>query len=296
MIESNQFPLIEIKLTTSSEVNRIKLEASLVGLARNDSQLVFTTESESDETLIGGKSEIHLDSIIKSLQSHGLVFKIGAPQVSYRETITRGVHTDYTFKKSVAGQAEYARVVLAIEPAARGAGNTLNSEAINNSDLIKFLPAVAKGIYSVLSSGPIIGFPIVDLNVTWLDGAYHEVDSSQLAFEVAARTAIRQMIDDASPVLLEPIMKVKITMPEPYLGVVIESLNSRCGKVLGTTDRNKMCAIDALVSLANMFGYGLSLQNISNGLAAFTMDFSHYQIVGPPSDPDNFSPAVAKRA
>ena len=183
---------------------------------------------------------------------------------------------DYTHKKQTGGTGQFARVILEVEPNEKGAGNAFESKIVGGSVPKEYIPGVEKGLNSVLSSGPVIGFPVVDLKVTLIDGAYHEVNSSAIAFEIATRMAMREAFDQAGAVLLEPIMKVEVTSPEEFLGGVIGDLNSRRGQIVGTSMRGNANIINALVPLANMFGYINNLRSMSQGRASYTMQFDHY--------------------
>jgi elongation factor G len=201
---------------------------------------------------------------------------VGAPQVAYRETITRAVSHSYTHKKQTGGSGQFAAVDLEVGPSGVGQGNHFESKIVGGSVPKEYIPGVEKGVESVLTSGPLIGFPVVDVTVTLVDGKYHDVDSSALAFEIATRAGFREALRMAGPVLLEPIMKVEVTSPEEYLGSVIGDLNSRRGQIMGTDTRGNAQVINAMVPLANMFGYVNTLRSMSQGRANYTMQFDHY--------------------
>ena len=221
--------------------------------------------------------ELHLDIKVDILKrTHKVEVQVGAPQVAYREAITRKVTKDYTHKKQTGGTGQFARVILEIEPNEAGAGNAFESRVVGGSVPKEYIPGVEKGLNSVLSSGPLIGFPVVDLKVALVDGAYHEVDSSAIAFEIATRAAMREAFENAGAVLLEPMMKVEVTSPEEFVGSVIGDLNSRRGQIVGTSMRGNANIINALVPLANMFGYINNLRSMSQGRASYTMQFDHY--------------------
>jgi elongation factor G len=224
--------------------------------------------------------ELHLDIKVDILKrTHKVEVSVGAPQVAYREAITRKVTKDYTHKKQTGGTGQFARVILEIEPAEKGAGNSFESKIVGGSVPKEYIPGVEKGLNSVLSSGPVIGFPVVDMKVALVDGAYHDVDSSAIAFEIATRAAMREAFEQAGAILLEPIMKVEVTSPEDYLGGVIGDLNSRRGQILGTSARGNAQIVNAMVPLANMFGYINNLRSMSQGRASYTMQFDHYEQV-----------------
>jgi len=204
---------------------------------------------------------------------------VGAPQVAYRETITRRAEVDYTHKKQTGGSGQFARVKIVLEPQEQGAGFAFESKVVGGSVPREYIPGVEKGVRSVLDNGVLAGFPMLDLKVELIDGAYHEVDSSALAFEIAARAAFREGVQKAGPKLLEPIMKVEVVSPEDYVGGVIGDLTSRRGQILGQEMRGNATVINAMVPLANMFGYVNTLRSMSQGRAQFTMQFDHYSQV-----------------
>jgi Translation elongation factors (GTPases) len=204
---------------------------------------------------------------------------IGAPQVAYRETIGQEIEVDYTHKKQSGGSGQFARVKMVVGPNEAGAGEEFVSEIVGGSVPREYIPGVEKGIDSVKDSGPLAGFPVIDFKVRLIDGAYHDVDSSVLAFEIAGRAAMREAIQKGAPKLLEPIMKVEVVTPEEYMGDVIGDLNSRRGQISGTESRGVATVIMANVPLANMFGYVNNLRSMTQGRAQYTMLFSHYESV-----------------
>jgi elongation factor G len=221
--------------------------------------------------------ELHLDIKVDILKrTYKVEANIGAPQVAYRETVTRKAEIDYTHKKQTGGSGQFARVKLAIEPGEPGSGFQFDSKIIGGSVPKEYIPGVEKGLKSVLDNGILAGFPVIDFKVSLVDGAYHEVDSSALAFEIASRAALREGIQKAGPKLLEPIMKVEVVSPEEYLGGIIGDLTSRRGQVQGQEMRGNATVMNALVPLANMFGYVNTLRSMSQGRASYTMQFDHY--------------------
>jgi elongation factor G len=204
---------------------------------------------------------------------------IGAPQVAYREKITRPTTIDYTHKKQTGGSGQFARVKIVAEPNDPGAGFVFESKIVGGNVPKEYIPGVEKGLESVLGAGVLAGFPVVDLKVQLVDGAYHEVDSSALAFEIASRAALREALQKGGSVLLEPIMKVEVVTPEDYTGGVIGDLNSRRGQIQGQDMRGNAVVVNAMVPLANMFGYVNTLRSMSQGRATFTMQFDHYEQV-----------------
>jgi elongation factor G len=221
---------------------------------------------------------------------------IGQPQVAYREKLTKKVEINYTHKKQTGGTGQFAKVTIIFEPAEAGAGSSFESKIVGGAVPKEYIPGVEKGINSVMGSGVLAGFPVVDLKVTLVDGAYHDVDSSALAFEICARAALREALQKGAPVLLEPVMKVEVVTPEDYTGSVIGDLNSRRGQIQGQDMRGNANVITAMVPLANMFSYANDLRSMSEGRAAFTMQFDHYAEVPWPEDDPPFSPAMAMRA
>jgi elongation factor G len=204
---------------------------------------------------------------------------VGAPQVAYRESLSRKVDVDYTHKKQSGGSGQFGRVKITVEPGERGSGVEFVDEVKGGNVPREYIPAVEKGIREVAASGHLIGFPLIDFKVTLFDGAYHDVDSSALAFEITGRGAMREAADKSGIKILEPIMKVEVVTPEDYLGDVIGDLNSRRGQIQGTDTRGNAQVIDAMVPLANMFGYVNNLRSMSQGRAQYTMQFSHYDEV-----------------
>ena len=279
ILEKMEFPdpVIEMKVEPKTKADQEKMAVALYKLAAEDPSFRVSTDSESGETIIKGMGELHLDIKVDILKrTHKVEVQVGAPQVAYREAVTRKVTKDYTHKKQTGGTGQFARVILEIEPNEAGAGNTFESKVVGGSVPKEYIPGVEKGLNSVLSSGPVIGFPVVDMKVTLIDGAYHEVDSSAIAFEIATRAAMREAFEQAGAVLLEPMMKVEVTSPEDFVGSVIGDLNSRRGQIVGTSMRGNANIINALVPLANMFGYINNLRSMSQGRASYTMQFDHY--------------------
>jgi elongation factor G len=238
------------------------------------------TDVESGQTIIKGMGELHLDIKVDILKrTYKVEANIGAPQVAYREKITRVVTHDYTHKKQTGGHGQFARIKIQVEPSEPGVGFEFENDVVGGSVPKEFIPAVEKGLESVLGSGVLAGFPVVDVKVSLIDGAYHEVDSSAMAFEIAARQGLREALQKGGPVLLEPIMKVEVVTPEDYTGSVIGDLNSRRGQIHGQDMRGNANVVNAMVPLANMFGYVSNLRSMSQGRATFTMQFDHYEQV-----------------
>jgi elongation factor G len=238
-----------------------------------------------------GMGELHLDILVDRMRREFKVeANVGAPQVAYRETISHMAEVDYTHKKQTGGTGQFARVKLVIEPLERGQGYAFENRIVGGVVPKEYIPGVEKGIKSVMDSGPLAGFPVIDFKVSLVDGAYHDVDSSVLAFEIAARAAMREGLKKAGAKLLEPIMKVEVVTPEEYTGSIIGDLTSRRGMVQGQDSRGNANVITAFVPLANMFGYINTLRSMSSGRAVFTMLFDHYEAV-----PQNISDEIQKK-
>jgi elongation factor G len=279
ILERMEFPdpVIEIAIEPKSKADQEKLGIALQKLAAEDPSFRVSTDQESGQTILKGMGELHLDIKVDILRRQYKVdANIGAPQVAYRETITRKAEIDYTHKKQTGGTGQFARIKMIIEPAEPGEGFVFESKVVGGNVPKEYIPGVEKGLKSVLDNGVLAGFPVIDLKATLIDGAYHEVDSSVLAFEIAARAAAREGIQKAGPKLLEPIMKVEVVTPEEYLGGIIGDLTSRRGQIQGQEMRGNATVLNATVPLANMFGYVNTLRSMSQGRAQFTMTFENY--------------------
>jgi elongation factor G len=253
---------------------------ALYRLASEDPSFRVKTDEESGQTIIAGMGELHLDIIVDRMRREFKVeATVGAPQVAYRETITRMKEKDYTHKKQTGGTGQFARVKIIFQPNPDGDDFVFESKIVGGAIPKEFIPGVQKGIESVLSSGPLAGFPMLGIKATLIDGAYHDVDSSVLAFEIAARACFKEAAKEAGAQLLEPIMKVEVVTPEDYVGDVIGDLNSRRGQIQGTETRGVATVVNAMVPLANMFKYVDNLRSMSQGRAQYTMQFDHYEPV-----------------
>jgi elongation factor G len=282
ILEKMEFPdpVIEIAIEPKSKADQEKLGVALAKLVAEDPSFRVTTDPESGQTIIKGMGELHLDIKVDILRrTYKVDANIGAPQVAYREKITKTVTKDYTHKKQTGGHGQYARVKIVAEPTTPGVPFEFENEIVGGAVPKEFVPAVEKGLESVLGSGVLAGFPVVDIKVSLIDGAYHDVDSSAMAFEICARTALREALREGGSVLLEPIMKVEVVTPEDYTGSVIGDLNSRRGQIQGQDMRGNANVINAMVPLANMFSYVNNLRSMSQGRATFTMQFDHYEQV-----------------
>ena len=279
ILEKMEFPepVIEIAIEPKSKADQEKLGVALAKLANEDPSFRVSTDPESGQTILKGMGELHLDIKVDILRrTYKVDANIGAPQVAYREKITKSVTIDYTHKKQTGGTGQYAKVKIVAEPNEPGKGFEFESKIVGGNVPKEYIPGVEKGLESVLGAGILAGFPVVDLKVSLIDGGYHEVDSSALAFEIASRAALREALQKGHSVLLEPIMKVEAVSPEDYTGSVIGDLNSRRGQIQGQDMRGNANVITAMVPLANMFGYVNTLRSMSQGRATFTMQFDHY--------------------
>ena len=281
-------PVIEIAVEPKTKGDQEKMSTGLARLAAEDPSFRVETDLESGQTIMKGMGELHLDILVDRLRREFKVeANIGAPQVAYRETISHEVEHTYTHKKQSGGSGQFGEVKLIISPTPPGEGYSFESRVVGGSVPKEYIPGVEKGIRSVMDSGPLAGFPVIDFKVALIEGKYHDVDSSVLAFEIAGRMCMREGMKKAGAKLLEPIMKVEVVTPEEYTGGIIGDLTSRRGQVLGQDTRGNAIAIDAQVPLANMFGYINTLRSMSSGRANFTMQFGHYEPV-----PQNISEEI----
>ena len=282
ILERMEFPepVIEVAVEPRSKADQEKMGIALSRLAAEDPSFRVGSDPESGQTVIKGMGELHLEIIVDRMKREFKVeANVGAPQVAYRETITREATVDYTHKKQSGGSGQFARVKLVFAPGEKGSGFEFDSKIIGGSVPKEYIPGVEKGLNSAVQNGVIAGFPMVDLRAQLVDGAYHEVDSSALAFEIASRAAFKEGVAKAGPQLLEPVMRVEVVTPEDYMGDIIGDLNSRRGQITGMEPRGNGQVINAIVPLATMFGYVNTLRSLSQGRAQFTMHFDHYEPV-----------------
>ena len=282
ILERMEFPepVIEVAVEPKTKADQEKMGLALSRLAKEDPSFRVSSDNESGQTVISGMGELHLDILVDRMKREFKVeANVGAPQVAYRETFSKEAEIDYTHKKQSGGAGQFARLKIVVTPNQPGEGYNFTSEIVGGSIPKEYIPGVEKGIESVKETGALAGFPIIDFSVRLVDGAYHDVDSSVMAFEIAARAAFREVCRDAGIKLLEPIMKVEVVTPEEHLGDIIGDLNSRRGQISGTETRGPSTVIDSMVPLANMFGYVNTLRSMSQGRAVFTMLFDHYQEV-----------------
>ncbi len=282
ILERMEFPepVIEIAVEPKSKADQEKMSEALQRLAKEDPSFRVSVDHESGQTIIKGMGELHLEIIVDRMKREFKVdANIGAPQVAYRETISKKAEIDYTHKKQSGGSGQYARIKLVFEPQEPGEGFKFENKVVGGSVPKEYVPGVVKGIEGSMDNGVIAGFPVIDFKVQLIDGAYHDVDSSVLAFEIASRAAFKEGLQKAGPKLLEPIMAVEVVTPEDYMGDVIGDLNSRRGQVNGMDSRGNARVVSAMVPLANMFGYVNTLRSMSQGRAQYTMQFHHYEQV-----------------
>jgi elongation factor G len=279
VLERMEFPepVIEVAVEPKSKADQEKMGIALGRLAAEDPSFRVASDAESGQTVIKGMGELHLEIIVDRMKREFKVeANVGAPQVAYRETISKAYEVDYTHKKQTGGSGQFARVKIRFEPSEKGEGFVFTNKVVGGSVPKEYVPGVEKGIRSAMDNGVIAGFPLIDFKATLIDGAYHDVDSSVLAFEIASRAAFREGIAKAGPKLLEPMMRVEVVTPEDYMGDVIGDLNSRRGQVNGMDQRGNARVVTAMVPLANMFGYVNTLRSMSQGRAQYSMHFDHY--------------------
>ena len=281
-------PVIEIAVEPKTKADQEKMGIALQRLSAEDPSFRVETDIESGQTIMKGMGELHLDILVDRMKREFKVeANIGAPQVAYRETIGHEVEHTYTHKKQSGGSGQYGEVKMLISPTEAGEGYSFESKVVGGSVPKEYIPGVEKGILSVMDNGPLAGFPVIDFKVVLLDGKFHDVDSSIMAFEIAARMCMREGMRKAGAKLLEPIMKVEVITPDEYTGGIIGDLTSRRGQVQGQDTRGNAIAIEAMVPLANMFGYINTLRSMSSGRAQFSMQFDHYDPV-----PSNISEEI----
>jgi elongation factor G len=282
ILERMEFPepVITLSVEPKTKADQEKMGVALNRLSREDPSFRVSSDHESGQTIIAGMGELHLEILVDRMKREFKVeANVGAPQVAYREYLGRKVDIDYTHKKQSGGSGQFARVKLVAEPGERGSGFVFNDEIKGGNIPKEYIPSVEKGMREQAESGALIGFPIIDFSVTLYDGAYHDVDSSALAFEICARAAMREAAQKSGIKLLEPIMKVEVVTPENFLGDVIGDMNSRRGQIQGTDTRGNAQVVEAMVPLANMFGYVNQLRSFTQGRAQYSMQFSHYDEV-----------------
>jgi len=282
ILERMEFPdpVIEVAIEPKTKADQEKMGMALVRLAQEDPSFRVSTDQESGQTILKGMGELHLEIKVDILKrTYKVDANVGAPQVAYRETLSKPVTIDYTHKKQTGGSGQFARVKIEYEPLPPGSGFVFENDVVGGSVPKEFIPAVEKGLKAQKESGLLAGFPVIDFQARLVDGAYHEVDSNALTFDIAARASFRELASKGAVKLLEPIMKVEVVTPEDFLGGVIGDLNSRRGQVQGTDSRGNAQVVTAMVPLANMFGYINTLRSMSQGRAQYSMQFDHYEQV-----------------
>ena len=268
---------IELAIEAQARTDQERLWVVLEMLAAVDRSVDVMVDRQTGQTILKGPDEFHLEFVIERLKvEFGIAVNVGAPQVAYRETLGHRSEIDYTHKKQTGGSGQFAHIKIVFEPGAPGSGYSFENKVVGGSIPKEFIPGVEKGLAASRETGVLAGFPVIDFKATLIDGAYHDVDSSVLAFEIAARAAFRDGLAKAQCKLLEPIMKVEVVTPDDYMGDCIGDLNSRRGQILGMDARGNAQVIDAMVPLANMFGYVNTLRSMTQGRAAYTMTFDHY--------------------
>ena len=282
ILERMEFPepVIELSVEPKTKADQEKMGVALNRLAREDPSFRVSSDPESGQTIIKGMGELHLEILVDRMKREFKVeANVGAPQVAYREYLKKPVDIDYTHKKQSGGTGQFGRVKVKLTPGERGSGILFKDEIKGGNIPKEYLPAIEKGFRETAASGSLVGFPIIDFEIVLYDGAYHDVDSSALAFEICARGAMREVAQKSGITLLEPVMKVEVVTPEDYLGDVIGDMNSRRGQIQGTDSRGNAQTVEAMVPLANMFGYVNSLRSFTQGRAQYSMQFSHYDEV-----------------
>ncbi|MDE3060490.1 MAG: elongation factor G [Pseudomonadota bacterium] len=293
ILERMEFPepVIELAVEPKTKADQEKMGVALSRLASEDPSLRISTNEETGQTTLKGMGELHLEIIVDRMKREFKVeANVGAPQVAYRETITKKTTIDYTHKKQSGGSGQFAKISLEVEPLPAGSGFVFENEIVGGAVPKEFIPGVEKGLEASLSNGVVAGFPTIDFKATLVDGSYHDVDSSVLAFEIAARAAFREGMPKAGPILLEPIMKIEVVTPEDYMGDVIGDLSSRRGQVTGMDSRGNARVVDAMAPLAEMFGYVNRLRSMTQGRATYSMEFHHYEPV-----PSNVAEEIKKK-
>ena len=282
ILERMEFPepVIELSVEPKTKADQEKMGLALNRLAAEDPSFRVSTDHESGQTIIKGMGELHLEILVDRMRREFKVeANVGAPQVAYRESLAKKVDVDYTHKKQSGGSGQFGRIKFTVEPGERGQGVIFKDEVKGGNIPKEYIPSVEKGIREIAATGSLIGFPLIDFTATLYDGAYHDVDSSALAFEITGRAGMREAAQKAGIKLLEPIMKVEVVTPEDYLGDVIGDMNSRRGQIQGTDTRGNAQVVEAMVPLANMFGYVNQLRSFTQGRAQYSMQFSHYDEV-----------------
>jgi elongation factor G len=282
VLESMQFPepVIAVAVEPKSKADEDKLSAALAKLAEEDPTFKVRFDQETGQTLISGMGELHLEIIVdRMLREFNVQANVGRPQVAYKETIRHRAHAQGRYIRQTGGRGQYGHVEIILEPLPRGTGVEFEDEITGGDIPREFIPPVEAGIREASESGVLAGYPVVDFRARLIDGSYHEVDSSEMAFKIAGSMAFKEAMARAKPVLLEPVMKVEVLTPEPYMGDVMGDLNARRGRIEGIEQQGAIRVVRAMVPLAEMFGYATALRSATQGRATFTMEPSHYEEV-----------------
>ena len=293
ILESMKFPepVISVAIEPKSKADQEKLNEALSKLSDEDPTFRVATDQETGQALISGMGELHLEIIVdRLLREFKVGARVGRPQVAYKETITEAVKTEGKFIRQSGGKGQYGHVVIEVEPNEKGKGFEFENKIVGGVIPKEFIPAVKLGVEDALKNGVLAGYPVVDVKVRLVDGSYHEVDSSEMAFRIAGSIATRDALKKAKPILLEPIMEVEVVVPEEYLGDVIGDLNSRRGKVAGILPRKDAQVVEAFVPLSEMFGYATALRSLTQGRAVYTMQFDHYDVL-----PENIAQQIIEK-
>ncbi|HOD99625.1 MAG TPA: EF-Tu/IF-2/RF-3 family GTPase, partial [Kiritimatiellia bacterium] len=273
-------PVVSISVAPETTADNEKLSAALYKLADEDPTFTVGFDAETSETIISGMGELHLEIIVDRLKREfGVAAKVGRPEVAYRETATQAVEGQYKHVKQSGGRGQYAHVCLRLEPLKAGEGFEFVNEVVGGRIPANFIPSVEKGVVKAMSSGPYAGYPIVDMRVTLTDGSYHEVDSSDFAFQEAGRAGFKELFLKGSPIILEPVMSVEVNTPEEFMGGATGSVCQRRGRIETMEEKGSQKLIRGMVPLGEMFGYATALRSMSQGRAGFTMQFEHYEAV-----------------
>jgi len=274
--------VISIAIEPKSTADQDKMGEALRKLSEEDPTFRVRSDENTGQTIISGMGELHLDVLVdRMLREFKVQANVGRPRVAYRESITRPVkEVNYKYAKQTGGRGQYGHVVISLEPGERGSGILFENKIVGGVIPKEYIPAVEKGIREAADSGVLAGYPVVDMKITLFDGSYHEVDSSEMAFKLAASMAFKEGVQKGGAVLLEPMMKVEVVVPEEFLGDIIGQLNSRRGSILGMEMRQGNAqAVRGMVPLAEMFGYATELRSATQGRGVFSMEFDHYQPV-----------------
>ncbi len=293
ILERMEFPepVISVAVEPKTKADQEKMSVALQKLAQEDPSFRVTTDEESGQTIISGMGELHLEIIVdRMLREFKVEAEVGQPQVAYRETIRKPVNQEYKYAKQTGGRGQYGHVFIKLEPQEQGKGYEFVNEIKGGVIPKEYIPAVDKGIQEAMQGGVIAGYPVEDVKVTLYDGSYHEVDSSEMAFKIAGSMAFKEAAKKANPVLLEPIMKVEVEVPEEFMGDVIGDLNRRRGQINAMGERGGNKIVDAFVPLAEMFGYSTDLRSATQGRATYSMEFDHYEEV-----PKNVAEEIIKK-